>query len=384
MSLRINAIWRCVRQRWQALIVPLTILGFLVGCGPSPEALAAVDYTPLSGEDWPISTPEAQGLDPMLLARLYYNAEDVETLRSLLVVKNGYLIGEKYFHDGSVNSKDRMQSVTKSFTSALVGLALEDGCLASVDQKAVELLPELKDRITDPRKNEITIRHLLQMRAGFPWEESAPELFELMYSGFRPSVFADVPLVRNPGSGMEYSNISSHLLSVIVSRACGVDLLDFGMEHLFGPLGVEPGEWITDWEGYRNGHADLHLRPRDMAKFGLMYLDEGEWHGKQVVPVAWVQDSLNIYSEDAWKYSIGSNFKDMAYGYQWWSARAGDRRWYFAWGHGGQQIALVEGLDMVIVVTADPLFGEHGDAPWKMEKQNLNLVGDFVASLPKP
>lgn len=379
-----NPIWRHVRQRWLALILPLMIVGTIVGCGPSPDKLATVNFAPLSGEDWPVSTPEEQGLDPMLLARLYYSAEEVETIRSLLVVKNGYLIAEKYFHGGSIDSQDRMQSATKSFTSALVGLALERGCLTSVDQKAIDFLPELSSRINDPRKYQITIRHLLQMRAGFPWEESAPELFELMYAGFRPSVFADVPLARDPGSGMEYSNISSHMLSIILSRACDVDLLDFGQEHLFDPLGVEPGEWITDWEGYRNGHADLHLRPRDMAKFGLLYLNDGQWEGEQLVPASWVQDSLRIYSENAWKYRIGGNFKDMSYGYQWWSARAGDRRWWFAWGHGGQQIALVDDLNMVIVVTADPLFGQHGDAPWRYERQNLNLVGDFIASLPKP
>lgn len=360
----------------------LLILAALVGCGPSAQDLALVDYAPLVRNDWDVSTPEAQGLDPMLVARLYYNAEDVETIRSLLVVKNGYLIAEKYFHGGSVDSKERMQSVTKSFTSALVGLAMEKGCLASLDQPAIEFLPELADRVKDPRKKQITVRHLLQMRAGFPWEESAPELFELMYAGFRPSVFVDVPLARDPGTEMEYSNISSYLLSVVASRACDVDLLDFGQEHLFDLLGVEPGEWITGWEGYRNGHADLYLRPRDMAKFGLLYLNDGRWQGGQIVPADWVHESLQVYSEDAWSYRIGSNFKDMSYGYQWWSARAGGRRWWFAWGHGGQQIALVEDLDMVIVVTADPLFGQHGDAPWGYERQNLNLVGDFVASLP--
>jgi CubicO group peptidase (beta-lactamase class C family) len=374
------------KRRTRSLVTLASVILFLVagvGCGPSAEELAAVDYAPLTSSDWEVSTPAAQGLDPMLVARLYHNAEGVETIRSLLVVKNGYLIAEKYFHGGSIDAKDRMQSATKSFTSALVGLAVEHGCLTSVDQKAIELLPELRDRIQDPRKYEITVRHLLQMRAGFPWEESSPELFELMYSGFRPSVFADVPLVRDPGTGMEYSNISSYLLSVVVSRACHVDLLDFGQEYLFGPLNVEPGEWITGWEGYRNGHADLYLRPRDMAKFGLLHLNDGMWQGERVVSEIWVRDSLQVYSEDAWTIRIGSNFRDMSYGYQWWSARAGDRRWWFAWGHGGQQIALVDDLDMVIVVTADPLFGQHGDAPWGFERQNLNLVGDFVDSLPK-
>lgn len=367
------------RSLLSGLFVLLTALS---GCGYSPEELATVDYAPQAESDWPVSTPEEQGLDPDLVAELYLNAADVETLTSLLVIKNGFLIAEGYFHDGSIDTEARMQSVTKSFTSALVGLALEQGCLTSVDQKAIEFLPELADQISDPRKNEITIRHLLQMRAGFPWEESSAELFDLMYSGFRPAVFVWVPLVRDPGTGMEYSNISSHLLSIIVSRACDVDLMDFAQANLFGPLSIEPGEWIADWEGYRNGHADLFLRARDMARFGQMILQEGQWEQEQVVPSDWVRESLQIYSEDAWPYRIGRNVQDMSYGYQWWSARAGDRRWWFAWGHGGQQIAVLDDLNMVVVVTADPLFGQHGDQAWNYEKQNLNLVGDFVESLP--
>jgi CubicO group peptidase (beta-lactamase class C family) len=361
----------------------ILLLSTLVGCGPSAAELEAVDYTPLPRDDWPVSTPAEQGLDPALVAELYLHAEDVETLNSLLVIKNGYLVAEKYFHDGSLEQKARMQSVTKSYTSALVGIALEQGCLSSVDQKMMDSFPELVDRVKDPRKMQITIRQMLQMRAGYPWEESTPELFELMYTGFRPSNLLDVPLVRDPGSDFDYSNLTSHLVGIIVARACKTDLLSFAQEHLFAPLGVQPGEWIQDWEGYYNGHADLHMRARDMARFGLLYLNDGQFAGKQIVPADWVHDSLQIYSQNAWKFGVGRNWRDNGYGYQWWSVRAGDHRYNLAWGHGGQQIALVHDSDMVIVVTADPLFGQHGDAPWRRERENLNLVADFVSTLPE-
>jgi CubicO group peptidase (beta-lactamase class C family) len=366
------------------MIVVLSILlaAGLTGCGPSAEELAGVDYTPQDGGDWEVSTPEAQGLDPALIARLYLNAEDVETIRSLLVVKDGYLIAEKYFHGGSVDSKDRLQSVTKSFTSALAGIALEQGYLTGVNQKMMDFFPELTNRISDPRKREITVQELLQMRAGYPWEESTPELFEMLYHGFKPSLLVDVPLAYDPGTDMDYSNLSAHLAGIIVARAADTDLMAYATENLFGPLGIEPGEWIKDWEGYYNGHADLHLRPRDMAKFGLMYLDEGVYDGRQIIPADWVRDSLTSYTKNAWRYRIGRNYKDIGYGYLWWSAYAGSRRFNFAWGHGGQQITLVEDMDMVIVVTADPLFGQHGDLPWKREKENLNLVADFIRTLP--
>ncbi len=360
----------------------LLIASVLIGCGPSAAELAALDYTPLSRDDWPVSTPAEQGLDPEAVAELYLEAEDVETLHSLLVIKNGYLVAEGYFHGGSADQATRIQSATKSYTSALVGIALEQGCLTSVDQKMMEFFPELADQIKDPRKNEITLQQMLQMRAGYPWEESTPELFELLYHGFRPSNLVDVPLARDPGSDFDYSNLTSHLVGVIVARACYTDLKSFAQEHLFGPLEVELVDWITDWEGNYNGHADMHFTARDMAKFGQLYLDEGQYQGEQLIPAEWVRESLEIYSQDAWGYRVGRNWRDNGYGYQWWSVRAGDHRYNLAWGHGGQQIAVARDLDMVVIVKADPLFGQHGDAPWKREKENLNLMADFIASLP--
>ena len=364
------------------IAIVLLTLSALPSCGPSIEDLLAVNYTPLSGDDWEVSTPAEQGLDPMLVAELYYNAAELETIYSLLIIKNSYLVSEDYFNEGSIDQKDRLQSVTKSYASALVGIALEQGYLASVDQKMLDFFPELADQITDPRKEQITIRQMLQMRAGYPWEESTAELFELLYTGFRPSTLVDVPLVRDPGSDVEYSNLTSHLLGIIVARATDMDLKSFAEEYLFSPLNVDVGEWIQDWEGYYNGHADLHFSARDMAKFGLMYLNDGKFQGEQVVSADWVYDSLQTYSEDAWPYSVGRNFNDICYGYQWWSVRAGDHHYNLAWGHGGQQIVLLDEFEMVIVVTADPLIGQHGSGPWKLEKANLNLVADFIASLP--
>ena len=160
---------------WRQYFLLIIAIVFLVmsasaSCGPSIEDLLAVDYTPLPGDDWEVSTPTEQDLDPMLVAEVYYNAAELETLYSLLVVKNGYLIAEDYFNEGSVEQKDRLQSATKSYTSALVGIALDQGYLSSVDQKMLDFFPELAGQITDPRKEQITIRDLLQMRAGYPWE----------------------------------------------------------------------------------------------------------------------------------------------------------------------------------------------------------------------
>jgi CubicO group peptidase (beta-lactamase class C family) len=363
-----------------SLLVPLAV----AACGPSPADLASVDYTPVARDDWAVAAPADVGLDSSALATLYWNAGRNETTRSVLVVKDGRLVAERYFNDGGIDTPTNLQSATKSVTSALVGIAVEAGCIPGVEVPVLDYFPELVDSIRDPRKFDITVEDLLEMRAGFQWEEADDALFALLYEGFRPVHLATVPLIRDPGSGMEYSNLSSHLLGIVVARACDTDLLDFARERLFGPVGIEPGDWWFSWEDYRLGMSSLHLTARDMARFGQLYLQDGVWDGRRILPEGWVERSLAIHSEDAWHIGIGDHVRDLAYGYQWWTVRSGDREYRMAWGHGGQQIDLLPDEGMVIVVTADPLEAQHGGGPWRKEKQNLNLVGDYVAALPAP
>ena len=287
----------------------IMILIMLVGCGgPSAAELETVDSTPISRDLWPVSTPEEQSLDPELLAELYYNASQLETAYSLLVFKNGYLVAEDYFNIGAPDLQVNIHSVTKSINSALVGIALDQGCLTSLDQKMMEFFPEFSDRIRDPRKNDITIRQMLQMRAGYPWEEATAEGTELLFTGFHTSNVADVPLAYDPGSGSAYSNLTAHILGIIVARACDTDLKSFAQEHLFDPLGIEPAFWQVDWDGNYLGFSDIHLSSTDLAKFGLLYLNGGKYDGIQVVPAQWVHDSLQIYSKNTWTVRVGRNW----------------------------------------------------------------------------
>jgi len=364
----------------------ILILSMLVGCGPSTEDLEAVNYTPLPVDDWEVSTPAEQGLDPMLVAELYLNAAKLERLYGLLVIKNGHLIAEGYFNEGSVDRKNQLQSATKSFTSALVGIALDQGCLSSVDQKMMEFFPELAGQINDPRKKQITIRDMLKMRGGYPFEETDPALFEALLSGNYLPLIVGFPLTKDPGTEFQYSSLTSHWLGVIVARACDTDLKSYAQEHLFSPIDAEVGDdWIRDRDGHYIGLAGMHVTARDMAKFGLLYLNDGEYEGKQVVSADWVEESLQRYSEVCWGGwpSCGYGyFRDLGYGYQWWSARAGDRYFNYASGHGGQYIVLLDELDMIIVATADPFWQQHDDQSWKHESAVIELVAKFVKSLP--
>jgi CubicO group peptidase (beta-lactamase class C family) len=355
---------------------------------PRPQELEAVKYAPLSGDDLKVSTPAEQGLDPKLVAELYLDAARLETIYGLLVLKNGNLIAEGYFNGGAVDQEARLQSVTKSYTSALAGLALEQGYLSSVDQKMLDFFPEVSDQITDPRKQQITIRHLLQMRAGYPWEETDPALWEGLLSGRYLPLIEEFPLIADPGTEFNYSNLTSNWLGIIVARACGTNLKAYAEEHLFSPIGAQAGDWGTDRDGHNNGCADLHVTARDAAKFGLLYLNDGEYDGTQVLSADWVRGSLQSYSENLNSGAptsgrIGRYFRDMGYGYQWWSASAGDHHFNYAAGHGGQLIVLLDDLNMVIVVTSEPFYLQHDDEAWKHEQANINLVGKFIKSLPK-
>ena len=356
----------------------------IAGCGPSSGDLAAVDYTPIVRGDWEVSTPGEQGLDAELVARMYYNAAEHETIYSLLVVKNGYLVAEDYFNAGSIDELSKRASVTKSYTSALVGITLDQSYLESIDQKMLDFFPDIAGQVTDPRKKQISIRNMLEMRAGYPWEEEDAAAWDALWSGEYLTKMAAIPLSADPGTSFQYSNLTSHWLGIIAARASDMNLMSLGKKYLFEPLGVVPGEgWLRDVDGYYIGCGDILFKARDMAKFGLLYLNGGMYEGKKIISAEWVNDSLQTYTVNEFELKKIGRFTDIGYGYQWWSADAGKHHINFAWGHGGQLIVLVHDLDMVIVTTADSFWGKniHFDA-WKYEEAIIKIVSEFISSLP--
>ena len=354
---------------------------------PTKEELKGVNYTPVEREDWKISTPEEQGIDPILVAELYNDASHMEKLYGLLVIKNGYLIAENYFNSASIDQLSSRASVTKSVTSALLGIALEQGYIGSIDQKMIDFFPEIADKITDERKKSITVKEMLQMRAGYPWEETDSSYWNALWTGKYIDKIVQLPLTINPGTGFQYSNMTSNWLGIIIARTTHADLKSFGEKYLFSPLDIKIGNWKKDWDGNYIGCADLEITARDMAKFGHLYLNKGKFEGKQIIPERWVNESLQKYSEEINSGGIESSrvaryFYDIGYGYQWWSAKVGKNSFNLAWGHGGQFIILLHDLNMIIVVTSDPFYGKekHFDG-WQYEKSNINLVGKFIQLL---
>ena len=306
------------------------------------------EYWPTSG--WKTSTPEQQGMDSAkLLIADEFIQNRLPDAFSLLVVKNGYLVFEKYYSWGSPEKIAVVHSVTKSVTSALIGIALAKGYLNSVDQKIIEFFPEYFADEIDPRKNEIRIKHLLTMSTGFSWNDWGPVMREWYTSSNWARFTIQLPLENSPGDVFNYNSSTSHLLSIILSKSTKISTLDFAKKSLFEPLGIQSAYWHQDPQGYCIGGFGLGLSARDLAKIGFLYLNNGYWNGQSIVPEYWVKESTDQQIQ-AVSHPIYGAF---GYGYQWWVKNVDGCSSFRAWGRRGQFIVIVPKLDLVIAVTSE-------------------------------
>ncbi|MCJ7538499.1 MAG: beta-lactamase family protein [Desulfobacterales bacterium] len=305
------------------------------------------EYWPTSG--WRSSTPEMQGMDSAkLLIADEFIQNRLPDAFSLLVVKNGYLVFEKYYSWGSPEKYAVVHSVTKSVTSALIGIALDKGYLKSVDQKLIEFFPEYITDDLDPRKKEISLKHLLTMSAGFRWNDRGPVMGDWYTSSNWAKFTIQLPQENNPGEVFNYNSSTSHLLSIILSKSTKTSTLDFAKQNLFEPLGIQSAYWHQGPQGYYIGGFGLGLSARDLAKIGFLYLNNGYWNGQSIVSEYWVKESADQQIQ-AVSHPIYGTF---GYGYQWWVKKVDDCSSFRAWGRRGQFIVIVPELDLVIAVTS--------------------------------
>jgi CubicO group peptidase (beta-lactamase class C family) len=250
---------------------------------------------------------------------------------------------------------NNLWSTSKCFLSALIGIALRENYLTNLDQRMMDFFPEYITPDLDPRKYDITIRHLLTMRSGIPGEFDEVPGFHSIWDQFLNSEnwikFAiEIPLVADPGGAMHYSTPSTHILSGIITKATGISTSNFAMKYLFDPLNILDVGWDIDPQGYNRGGWGMYLTSRDMARFGYLYLNNGLVDGKQIVPAKWIEESLTVYSYgDAISYGVVTNW---GYGYQWDIGRLADYHVYYRLGAGGQLIFNIPELNMIIVTTA--------------------------------
>ncbi|MFX1577531.1 MAG: serine hydrolase domain-containing protein [Promethearchaeota archaeon] len=342
-------------RRWFLLLLPLTLTSLWVipPTSSGTQLLLTPDYWPT--DEWRVSPPQLQGMSSAVLQQLHDHIRNEDLpLDSYLVVRHGYIVYEDYPSSYGPDNSHILHSVTKSFTSALIGIAIEEGYIPNADEPVCSFFTDRSIANLDERKQRMTIRHLLNMRAGLEWDEwSHPytdpqnDLYQMVYSADCIQFMLDRPMVAEPGTTWVYNTGASHLLAGIIHETTGQIPLSFAFDHLFGPLGITHAIWTRDRNGLNYGGSELHLRPRDMAKFGLLYLNDGEWDGSQIVPHEWVTQSQR---------SMVQPWTGTGYGYQWWKQISMDT--FEARGLHSQWIIIHPEYDLVIVQTASDYDGE--------------------------
>jgi CubicO group peptidase (beta-lactamase class C family) len=335
---------------------------------------------------WPESTPQAQGLDPAVLEALDRElaAGQQGYVDSMLVIRHGKVVYEKSYphmrdYDRLFSDKGKgkgapgiynyydpdwhpyypgtalhtMQSITKSVTSALIGIAIGRGHIPSVDVKVMPYFSGFHVA-ADPRRARMTLRDLLTMRAGIRWDEESVDYTNpanncAAMEGREDWIqyVLDQPMATEPGKAFVYNSGATQLLSYLIHKATGKSVDAYAKEHLFGPLGIDfswkrtPME-LSDTEG------GLYLTPRDLAKIGYLYMKDGVWEGQRILPEGWVKASTASVT--------ATNEKGIGYGYQWWvlpptSAAATRTGAFLAWGYGGQLLIVAPELELIAVFT---------------------------------
>jgi CubicO group peptidase (beta-lactamase class C family) len=310
---------------------------------------------------------ELPPVDASLFSNAIEEAGQMPRLHSLLVSHDGELVVEEYFNGRSATRTANVKSVSKSIMSALIGIAIEQGHLAGVDQPITDYYGERLADDPTGMKGRITIGNLLSMQAGLE-TTSFYNFGAWVLSDDWIGFALDQPVLTPPGTQMLYSTGNTHLLSDILTTATGMSTLQFARENLARPLGFGLGPWTQDPNGVYFGGNNMELTPRQMMAFGEMYMDGGTANGRQVVPKDWVELSM--------KPRVRSRRDtERQYGYGWWIRDMAGIPTTYAWGFGGQFILLAKDLDLVVVTTSS---SQPGDTRRSHTRALYDLLEDRI------
>lgn len=321
------------------------------------------DHSSLSiegaNDQWPTSSLEKQGIDSDVFFQQisHLNDEATHNLHSLLVIRFGKLVYERYFEDDASQvyapeMKHTLFSATKSFTAALIGIAIDEGYIESTEQPVLDFFPGKTLNNVDSRKEAMTLHHLLTMTTGLEWNDMGADFWEMAVAEDSVAYILSKPMARDPGSAYSYNSGASQILSAIIQETTGYSTFDFAMKYLFDPLDITESDvaWVAGSDGINHGGVGLFITPRNMAKFGQLFLNNGKWDNNQIISSSWIEKSSQDHIEEITKVGVP---RPSGYGYQFWldsNIITGD--YYFALGYGGQTIQIFPEHDLVIVTTA--------------------------------
>ncbi len=309
-----------------------------------------------SGEYWTTITPELVRMDSEALDDMIHDVENQDyNVYSIIVIRYGFIVSEWYEEYYSKNSLFRVYSVSKSVTSALIGIAIDKGCIESINELVVDFFPDKNISNLDAQKESMTIEDLLTMTTGLDWPENYPysdprNIYnEWIASDDHVQFVLDRPMIYAPGLVFNYNTGASHLLTAILERTTNMSTLDFAYKYLFGPLSIKGAIWMVDPQGIARGGDGLMIKPRDMAKIGYLFLKKGIWEGKRIISSSWIRSSTTS------KITLTLN---VEYGYQWWIRPDDDL--YQALGYGEQQINVFYKKELIVVFTGMNLEFNYG------------------------
>lgn len=370
---------------FQTITLALFIIIFVCSCEkengnqpyPSSEFISkgyySGDYWPTEG--WRTCKPEEVGMNSEKLKEL--NEEILLLLKlhidihSVLIIKNGYIVAEQYYSDEyGPDSLHPVYSCTKSLTSALIGIAIDKQYIQDENILMTDFFPEYNIENLTNDKQKIALKHMLTMSAGLEWHEldyryndERNTFNQWASSDDRVKFVLDRPMTAVPGEKYTYNTGISHVLSAIIKKSTGVRADSFALENIFKPLGIERYYWPIDMHGVAYGGNGVRLLPRDMAKFGYLYLKKGMWNEEQIVPQEWVEISQM-------KLIKRNDIPDYYYGYHWWVSNENS---YSAVGFGGQWITIFPGQNLVVVFTNQ--FTDGDDFQWSTPER---LVKSYI------
>lgn len=340
----------------RCLGVAVFALALTLGCWAFPHWQA-----PQPGWQWERATAQQAGLDAQVLAGIAERMRQGEfgNSHAWLLVKDGKLVVEEYFQGQQPDRLHTIQSISKSITSLLIGIAIGEGKIRGVDQKILEFFPEIQPGNLDQRKRDLALQDLLTMRTGFRWDEQSTSLFDRsnplgrlnrLNDGWNQYVL-EFPMQHAPGEVFEYNSGGTILLGGVLKHATGMHAEEYARSKLFGPLGIRDFEWESNRSGYNHTGGGLDMIPRDLLKIGWLMVQEGRWEGRQVVPRQWVQASVQRH--------VGKAQGSLAYGYKWWllppddpSATLPDVKVICGLGMGGQYLLIVPQHRLVMLTHA--------------------------------
>ena len=330
----------------------------------TPVDVSYADPTPL---DWPTGTPAEVGLDESLLDAAADNAALSADVRSLLVVRHGKLVFERYFNGSDAGEANTIASASKSILSVATGMAIDEGLLELDSRIDAFLPPDLVGAHGD-----LTIENLLTMSGGLAMSEDPQYVADIGPSDLpgEPSFIRAVlkrDSVAPAGTEFAYSTGLTQVLAAVLTKAAGKSLCAFVADRLLGPLGIDVEKWWVEPDGYFAGGHSVFITPRELARFGQLVLQHGSWDGEPLVPAAWLDRSLAERWDLGCRPGLGAH---QGYGFLWWLYDPDGYQVWNASGYGGQELWIAPDLDLLIVVTHDasrvgqPDHHELGPVPW--------------------